>query len=75
MRKIIPLRSAWKRGHKHPRAVKDQTPTTRQAEVEEGTVTILLKDRTAKTISSRNLEIDILDRDGDPYLIMRTRRL
>ena len=74
MRKIIPLRDARKRRLKHSRTAKAQTSTTRQADKEDGMVTIQLKDGTWKTISGSNLEMDIEYRDGVPCLIVTERR-
>jgi hypothetical protein len=74
VKKVIPFRTSRKKKVRKPRPTKNQKPPTSPTADEEGTITILLKDGTSKTISGRNLELDMEYQEGVPHLVVRERR-
>jgi chaperone required for assembly of F1-ATPase len=74
MKKDSPLQATRKRSRRKLRTAKAQLPSTCQTDDEEGMVAIQLEDGTWKTVSGKNLEVDIEYRDRVPYLVARARQ-
>lgn len=73
MKKIMPLRARRKSEGRKSLLVVNQPRASPHTEDEEGVIALLLNDGTVETISGKNLELDITDKDGVPHLVVRKK--